>query len=197
MKDTVVEIILTLLLIGAVVTYHSMIIYGRTNKELDEEFLFGYKLGDSFDELPTSLPNMEVFQGKNYISYSPYEDNDTWEHYVFDSKQGKINRFQQRSVSVESKIEAREAMEVLSRSISESFTKGKGLRSYKRSRNYVYNKEQGIIMEIRLECIFDEYTINIYHKKYSWFRNLWDSFCWTCIDYRRPGITIGRFFMGQ
>ncbi len=191
-----------LLLVASIVVYHSMIVYGKTNKDIQEPYFLGYFIGDDFDDLPCDknmiiktgyMGNYSITSNSDKVIYTLEDDEDAkgiWEYYIFENDGGKIKSYSKISLPIYHKKEAKIVMSKISKSMSDKYTKGKGLRAYKRNRNFVYNKRQGIMMEICLEREYDYYTVNVYYTKYSWISKIWKGFYWSFISSRRPGINI-------
>ena len=184
------------------IVIHSMIVYGKTNENIDEQYFLGYSIGDDFNDLPNDrktiiktgyIGNFSIASYSDRIVYTLEDDEDAkgiWEYYIFENEEGKIKSYSKVSLPIYHKKEAKEIMSKISKSLSDKYTKGKGLRAYKRNRNFVYNKKQGIMMEICLEREYDYYTVNVYFTKYSWISKIWKGFYWSFISSRRPGFNI-------
>lgn len=202
MSEKLVSIIAGVFTIACVIVYHCMVIYGSTKVEIPTECIFGCSLGDRFAELPLEVDGFEVYEGHGSRTYIPdyrhrvngMNSVGMWE-YTFEASGDLIDCFHMQSMPIEDKKKAKEMMSALSESMSDNFTSGRGLRAYKRSRNYVYNKKQGVMMEIRLEYTNDSYTVNVYYMRYSWIKRVWRAIYWNCFSFKRPGINVGRIFI--
>lgn len=194
-NDVILNLIIFTSIVFVAIVYFNMILYGKTNVDLPDKFFLGYSLGDDFSNLPDDTENgiavqsygqFAIYTEKNKIVYALTDDSSLWEFYEFKSKKGEIASFHKETFPIYTIKEARGVMSKLSKRLSEKYTEGHGLRRYKRSRNYVFNKNQGIMLEIRLERYRDYYTVNIYYMKYSWFRKFSRNLYWATIARQHP-----------
>lgn len=96
-----------------------------------------------------------------------------------------------------SKGDARLLMKDISSALSKIYTSNKGIRRFKRSRNFVINTSQDIMLEVRIERDFDDYAVHVYQYRYSWIRRFKRGLYWRCLAFERPGISLGRLFISQ
>lgn len=114
---------------------------------------------------------------------------------LFVEGKGKLHSIEYLSYEL-SKGEAREMMSDLSHFLSDQYTDGKGIRRYKKSRNYVYNKEQNIMMEIRMERDGRrDYRVHVFVLPYSFHTRIKRYLYWRLLAVERPGLNILGFFV--
>ena len=177
--------------------------YGRiTNDRTISYPLDKYaKIDQTFDDLikqdwPDGIELGGISGGKNRVFSLMYMDSQDNLYFTYYEKDGKVNKIEIET-DLYTKRDAKDFMEVLSRELSDKYTKGHGIRRYKMSRNYIYDKKQGVMMEIQMEKEFGDYSIHIYVSKYSFWKKIWRGFYWRFISLKRPGINIGSLFIPQ
>lgn len=170
----------------------TMVIYGQTDSPM-EVSMCECTIGDDFSNLPDEQDGYSAEEYDGCMVYSSFAHT-LPRCFYFESK-GKIESIIYLIFESNNRIEALEEMAKISKALSDKYTSGNGERSYKRSRNYVYNKDQGIILDLRLERFDDTYAVIAYVGKYSLLKNLWDGFKWNFISLRRPGFNLARMLV--
>ncbi len=174
--ERVVDIIATL--ISALVFFFIFIRpeignYGKVSKEISYPLMSYASLGQDFEMVihqrwPSSIDASPVDKYKGQRVLSLYDESSSLPNILYIEKNALIDGIIFMSDDF-SKSEATEALSELSKTLSDEYTNGKGLRRYKKKNNYIYNRHQGVIMHISREKNGSQYYVQVTISKY----NLW------------------------